>query len=778
MEDIAQEWHARTLMSRAFSQWRGRWQMGMSQRIETSIAVEHWKSQMLHASWMRWVRAIGESRRVNIALSHWSIRLRAQVFYGWNEWRQARCRARIGRSRSLAFWSEKLLAKCFSSWRFYATANLVEEVSSAADCLSVSCPSLPGPLSNTEHSKLALATKHGRHHHQKLQRLWQPGLSLPPIVPRTPIRRNVKSPLTSAASTSLSSSPGRSISRRSLMAYHHAASRLLSRMLLGWRNVALRSDMLSINRVNTGDNKRRRVILRSCFALLHKNALAERRAEHCERLARRNNYFRLHKAVFLAWASIVVSKKQRFRHFVYVRSPLLKLAHCFKLWESLIEPRLHAKNKGSAERQDLQRLRRIGIHRWFAFTRKMAYSRSTLASAKSHYRSSICQRAIRALRLQVLRATVARDCALKMQAKRLQALLRSSFDNWDAWTSSSLMHRDSCSRADEHYCFHLASVHFQKWASWTQAKMELVLKNRLARDHWAYVTKEAYYDVWARVWQVGKNAQAMQHSVARAHWRVKTVKKYFDVWSKCRILGPIRRRMHERRLIRRVARYAEHWRSFAMKKSVLRLCHEGYDDKFNRTQNCNPSKSKSSRTRPRCNSDLLRLSVTSSEEKPWLQSFNDLTVADAANLVAEFSQLCGPQDMKTPDTVRANRRMHQRIDSSKLHPKTVDIFASLTSVQDNLLALSQQKLLEQQLVVGGRAVPSPIRDTSVRSNDNYDFLVHNKNDLDVIKSTPDQTKAILAHIRELRMAVEGTLGRYTRMNLEDSQLSMIPVHIP
>jgi hypothetical protein len=368
----------------------------------------------------------------------------------------------------------------------------------------------------------------------------------------------------------------------------------------------------------------------------------------------------------------------------------------------------------------------------------------------------------------VLHANVARARALEMRATRMRARVRQTFDQWDAWTTHTVNEQEAEALAIKHFQYRLASTCLGRWAGWTEERVLRAQQIETARTHWESVAAGNAFDAWARAWQLAQNGRDMRLSVARAHWRLKVVKRCFRGWDDCRILGPIGRRMRERRLIRRVARYAEHWRKVATKRSVWRMCHEGYPCHGNGADSAAAAARATTmtptRTKPRCDPDLLRLSLSSLDGvQSMAQTVDALSVEAAADLVASFAtprRSRGNVGAQTgPHTVVTQRRAplldqeqqrRQRGISvgSKNSPltKTSDFIASLTSVQEKLFVLGQQN----------RENATPAMVPAVAAFERVG--VGGRRAMEGGGSSNKQASDLLAHIRELRRAVEGSLA--------------------
>ena len=401
-----------------------------------------------------------------------------------------------------------------SRWRVFVALRLAE---SGATTEVVELPPPPPPLSSVQ---------------------------LPPIIRRAPHiamspTRRQRPP---RAPSSTASTPRRSgISRRSLTAYRYAASRLLSRVLRQWRAFTefQASSRASASADAAARKHRRSVVLRVCFARLHSNALLERHIQQCERKARRNNYFRLHRLVFCAWAQVLATKKERVHHFIHIRRPALKLLQCFKQWELHTQPRVCAARARRASAQNSLRLRQRGLRALRAFASARAIQKARLVVAIRHRREYICHQTLEALRVVVLRAKAARAAATDMQRKRVMLCVRDTFEKWDMWTTNTIKAQEADAMAQNYYNRRILLTYVCWWADWTEERVSRRHQLETARTHWESVTIAKTFDAWARLWQLAGNARAMKSNVARAHWRVKVLRRHFIGWNQCKILGPI-----------------------------------------------------------------------------------------------------------------------------------------------------------------------------------------------------------------------------------------------
>ena len=199
--------------------------------------------------------------------------------------------------------------------------------------------------------------------------------------------------------------------------------------------------------------------------------------------------------------------------------------------------------------------------------------------------------------------------------------------------------------------------------------------------------------------------------------------------------------MRERRLIRRVARYADHWRKIATKRSVWRMCHEGYSGEAKHERAGTPTRSK-----PRCDPDLLRLSLSSLDGKTMAQTVSDLSVEAAADLVASFATPTSKRAPSADATIQMTAATQRRLPLAQQRgvrtplTKTSEFISSLKTVQEELSALGQQYTWNTKTVSTVNAPATPVN-------------LHPYE-----KAEKSQAVDLLAHIRELRRAVEGSLA--------------------
>lgn len=204
------------------------------------------------------------------------------------------------------------------------------------------------------------------------------------------------------------------------------------------------------------------------------------------------------------------------------------------------------------------------------------------------------------------------------------------------------------------------------------------------------------------------------------------------------------------------------------------MCHEGYPghESGNRAASARGKAAAATpaRSKPRCDPDLLRLSLSSLDgTQSMAETVNALSVEAAADLVASFAtpspSIKVAVGQNTPSTAFTQRRLpllfrEQQQRKLPMTPltKTSDFIASLTSVQEKLLAL------------GGAArnpgspptrVGQNIEETMPALASGLSLLVQgggqNGEGMNVGKSSR-QARDLLAHIRDLRRAVEGTLA--------------------